>query len=109
MTFKLAEFSIRVTALLKYLNLALNTRSSGFYLDSSLLMQGVSMMTTLTTDQFSAHYSEWLRYNWVDLYSQIRSHHFDTGWILCHISVVFFPILFKPQKGTLTMFTRAKF
>ena len=30
---------------------------------------------------------------------QIRSHNFDTGWVLCHISVVFFLIPFKPQKG----------
>jgi len=56
------------------------------------------MMTTSTTDRFSAHYSEWLHYNCVDFYSQILSRNFDTGWILCHISVVFFLILFKPHK-----------
>jgi len=29
-------------------------------------MQGVSRMTTSTTDRFSTYYSEWLQYNWVD-------------------------------------------
>ena len=29
----------------------------------------------------------------------------DTGWILCHISMVFISILFKQQKGTPTMVT----
>jgi len=62
-------------------------------------------MTTSTTHRFSAHYCERLRYNWVDFYSQILSRNFDTGWILCHISVVFFPIPFKPQKGTPMMVT----
>ena len=38
-------------------------------------------------------------------YSQIRSHNFDTGWVLCHISMVLFPILIKPQKDTPTMVT----
>ena len=32
-----------------------------------------------------------------------RSRNFDTGRVLCHISVVFIPIPFKPQKGTPTM------
>ena len=32
-----------------------------------------------------------------------RSHNFDTGWVLCHISMVFISIPFKPQKGTPTM------
>ena len=109
MTFKLAECSIKMTALLEYLDLKLNTHiylfiycftaqvlevyrtpgptacsrtqmlqsqyiaswlsllnSLAFYSDSSLLLQGVSMMTTSTTDRFSAHYSERLQYNWVD-------------------------------------------
>jgi len=34
---------------------------------------------------------------WI-FYSQIRSCNFDSSWVLCHISVVFFRILFKPQK-----------
>ena len=59
------------------------------------------MMTTSTTDRFLAHYSGWLR--WI-FYSQVRWRNFDTGWILCHISVVFFAILFKPQKRTPTLF-----
>ena len=50
------------------------------------------MMTISTTDGFSAHYSEQLQYNWVDFYSQIRSRNFDTGWLLCHISVDSFQI-----------------
>jgi len=53
------------------------------------------MMIILTTDQFSAHYYERFQYN-LD---------FDTGWALCHISVVFFQIPFKPQKDTPTMVT----
>ena len=28
-----------------------------------------------------------------------RSRNFDTGWVLCHIAMVFIPIPFKPQKG----------
>ena len=32
-----------------------------------------------------------------------KSRNFDTGWVLCHISVVFIPIPFKPQKDTPTM------
>jgi len=56
------------------------------------------MMTSSTTDQFSVHCSEWLR--WI-FYSQIRSHYFDTGWVLSHISVVFFWIPFKPQNTLL--------
>ena len=34
-----------------------------------------------------------------------RSHNFDTGWVLCHISMVLISIPFKPQKGTPTMVT----
>jgi len=79
-------------------------------------------MTTSTTDRFSAHYSErlqhrytnprylglvylWLQYNWVEFLFTIRSRNFDTGWVLCHISMVFFQIPFKPQKGTPMMVT----
>jgi len=61
------------------------------------------MTTTSTTEQFSAHYSERLQYNWVNFLFQIRSRNFDISWILCHISVIFFQIPFKPQKGTSTM------
>jgi len=57
------------------------------------------MMTTLITDRFSAHNSEQLRYNWVDFLFTIRSRNFDTGWVLCHISVFFFRISFKPPTG----------
>ena len=42
------------------------------------------MMTTLATERFSVHYSEWLGYNWV---TQIQLHNFDTGWVLCHFSM----------------------
>ena len=55
-------------------------------------------MTTSITHRFSAHYSERLRYNWVDiLFSQTRLCNFETGWVFCHISVVFFRIPFKPK------------
>jgi len=144
MTFKLAECSIKMTALLEYLDLKLNTHiylfiycftaqvlevyrtpgptacsrtqmlqsqyiaswlsllnSLAFYSDSSLLLQGVSMMTTSTTDRFSAHYSEWLQYNWVDFYSQIRSRNFDTGWILCQWS---FSRFFSNHKKALLLY-----
>ena len=66
------------------------------------------MKTTSTTERFSAHYSKWLRYNWVDFLFQIRSRNFDTGWVLCHISMIFPWIPFKPQKGTPTMVTLSK-
>jgi len=111
MTFKLAKCSIRVTALSEYLDCALDKRSwvslhnSLTFTQILLLLLGVSMMITSITDQFSAHYLERLQYNWVDFYSQLRSHNFDTGWVLCHISMVFSWIPFKSQKGTPTMFT----
>ena len=57
-------------------------------------------MTNSSTDRFSVHCSEQLQYNWVDFYIQIQSHNFDTSLVLCHISVVFLQIPFKPQKGT---------
>jgi len=63
------------------------------------------MMTTSHTERFSAYYLERLQYNWVDFLFQIRLHNFDTGWVLCHISVIFFQIPFKPQKGTPAMVT----
>ena len=34
-----------------------------------------------------------------------RSRNCDTGWVLCHISVVFMSIPFKPPKGTPMMVT----
>ena len=63
------------------------------------------MPTTSNIDWFSVHYSEQLWYNLVDFYSPIRLCNFDTGWVLCHISVVFFLIPFKPQRSTPTMVT----
>jgi len=57
-------------------------------------------MTTSTTDRFSAHYFERLLCNWVDFLFQIQSRNFDTGWVLCHISIIFFRIPSKPLKGT---------
>jgi len=110
MTFNLAAQplnALRVTVLLEYPDLAMDIHSwislTGFNSDSSLLLQVLSMMTIPITDWFSVHFSRWLRYNWADLYSQIWLHNFDTDWVLCHISVVFFPIPFKPQKCTSTM------
>ena len=67
------------------------------------------MMTTSNTERFSAHYFERLQYNWVDFLFQIQSHNFDTGWVLCHISVIFFWIPFKPENGTPTMVTLPKY
>ena len=32
-------------------------------------------------------------------------HNYDTGWVLCHISMAFNWIPFKPQKGTPTIVT----
>ena len=34
-----------------------------------------------------------------------RSRNCDTGWVLCHISMVFISIPFKPPKGTPTIVT----
>ena len=38
-----------------------------------------------------------------------RSRNFDTGWVSYHISMVFIPIPFKPQKGTPTMVAPSTF
>ena len=48
--------------------------------------------------RFSAHCFKWLQYNWVELLITNLICNFDTGWVLCHISMVFF---FKPQKALL--------
>jgi len=55
-------------------------------------------MTTSTTDRFSVLSSEQLQYNWVDFLFTIWLHNFDTGKVLCYISVVFYLIHFKPQR-----------
>ena len=55
------------------------------------------MMTTSITDQFS----ERLQYNWVEFYFT----NLITLVGFYFISVVFFQISFKPQKGTPTMVT----
>ena len=34
-----------------------------------------------------------------------QSRNCDKGWVLCHISMVFMSIPFKPQKGTPMMVT----
>jgi len=62
------------------------------------------MMTTSTTDRFSAHYSEWLWYNWVDFFSQIRSR-ILTPVGFCIISLWSFMDSFQTTKGTHTMVT----
>jgi len=113
MTFKLGECSIKVTGLLEYLNLTLDARS------------WVSLHNTLAFTQILLYYcKEFLQWliqlhtdfqfttlnscsitGWI-FYSQIWLHNFDTSWVLCHISVVFFQISFKSQKGTPTMVTR---
>ena len=63
-------------------------------------LQGLSMMTTPTTDQFCVHYSNWLQYNWADFYIQIDC------IILTPVGFVsyLFLIPFIPQKGTLWWF-----
>jgi len=60
MTLKLAECSIRMTVLLEYLNLALDTCSWVHFI-THLLLQGLSMMITIITDWFSVHYSKQLQ------------------------------------------------
>jgi len=59
------------------------------------------MMIISTTDQFSVNYPEWLQYNWVEFLFAIQSRNFDTGWVLCHISVVFSRFLSNHKKALL--------
>ena len=64
------------------------------------------MMITPSTYWFSAHsvYLVGVQINNFFIH-ETRSHNCDTGWVLCHISMVFISIPFKPQKGTPTMVT----
>ena len=87
---------------LEYLDLTLDTRS------------WVSLHNSLAFTQILLYYCKeflwWLFQLQTDFQltifnSQIRSCHYDTGRVLCHISVVFLQIPFKPQKGTPTMIT----
>jgi len=90
------ECSIRVTVLLEYLDLALDTRS------------WVSLHNSLAFTQILLYYCKeflwWLLQLQTDFqlttvngcgitgwsfYLQVWSSNFDTGWVLCHISVVF--------------------
>ena len=50
-------------------------------------------------ESFQSWVREYTIYDWVNFYSQIQTCNLDTGWVLCHISVVFFRIPFKPQKA----------
>jgi len=62
----LAECSIRVTVLLEYLDLALDTRSWVSIHNSLAFAQILPYYCKEFLDRFSAHYSEQLRYNWVE-------------------------------------------
>jgi len=58
------------------------------------------MITISTTHRCSVHYSNSCGITgWI--FSQIRSRNFDTGWVLCHISVVFSGFLSNHEKALL--------
>ena len=83
-----------------YKLLGFTLQLTGIYSNATLLLQRLSIMTATTTGQFSAHSSQQLLYNCVELLITNSIAWFDTGWVLCNISMVFFLIPFKPQIGT---------
>ena len=111
------ECSIRVTVLLEYLDLAYATRTVvGF----GIITQWFVLRFFCTTARtFHDNYS-----SYTQIFSSLlqvfclvgvktncfyihknRSRNFDTGWVLCHISMALNWIPFKPQKGTPTILT----